>query len=208
MPVRSPARRPTAPRPPVSGLPPAGAVLLILLLATAVQAAAVASRPERLQEIRPERQLWGTVVDMEDGSQLVVRTPEDGPLGVRFLGIDLPEPARAANDGGLAAGQPFAEEAAFYARSLLLNKQVLLEPHGKDRRGRLLAVVYLGEINVNLTLVKEGLAWVSPGSLAPKLRVPLELAERQARVAKYGLWSLPDPEPPWQFRKRTHRPAE
>jgi endonuclease YncB( thermonuclease family) len=186
----------------------ATAALLTLLLATAGGAAGAVAPQERLRDIRPERQLWGTVVDMARGSELVIRTPEDGPLAVRFLGIELPEPPAGTNGSGSLPGQPFAEEAAAYARSLLLNKQVLLEPHGKDRQGRLLAVVYLGEINVNLTLVKEGLAWVSPGKVLPKVRVPLEVAERQAQVARYGLWSLPDPEPPWQFRKRTHRPGD
>ncbi|MFB3818421.1 MAG: thermonuclease family protein, partial [Candidatus Methylomirabilales bacterium] len=134
------ARASAAPCRRVPGRPAAGALLLILLLATATRAAAVEGpRPERLREIHPERQLWGTVVDMAGGSQLVVRTPEDGSLDVRLLGIELPEPPRVANGGGPTAGQPFAEEAAAYARSLLLNKQVLLEPHGKDRRGRLLA---------------------------------------------------------------------
>jgi endonuclease YncB( thermonuclease family) len=69
-------------------------------------------------------------------------------------------------------------------------------------------VVWLGEINVNLTLVKEGLAWVAPNVTVTRVRVELEVAERQARVGKYGLWALPDPEPPWEFRKRHNLPAE
>jgi len=63
-------------------------------------------------------------------------------------------------------------------------------------------VVCVSENNDNLTLVKEGLAWLDPGLTVSNVRIPLELAERQARVGKYGLWALPDPEPPWEYRKR------
>jgi len=59
---------------------------------------------------------------------------------------------------------------------------------------------------VNLMLVTQGLAWVSPDIRVAGVRVPLEVAERQAQVARYGLWSLPNPESPWAFRKR-HRLA-
>jgi endonuclease YncB( thermonuclease family) len=90
----------------------------------------------------------------------------------------------------------------------LADKQVRLESFGKDRTGRLLAVVWLGDINVNLTLVKEGLAWVSPSITYSKVRAELEVAERQAQVGKYGLWALPNPEPPWEFRNRLRLPAE
>ena len=68
--------------------------------------------------------------------------------------------------------------------------------------------MWLGDIDVNLTLVKEGLAWVSPSLTIPKVRIGLEVAERQAQVGKYGLWALPDPEPPWQFRRRYRLPGE
>ena len=87
-------------------------------------------------------------------------------------------------------------------RDLLLEKQVQLDTYGKDRAGRLLSVVWLGEINVNLTLVKEGLAWVDPSLTRTNVRAALEVAERQAQVGRYGLWALPEPEPPWEYRKR------
>ena len=105
-------------------------------------------------------------------------------------------------------GQPFGLEAARYLRDLVLDKQVQFETYGRDQSGQSLAVLWLGDLNVNLILVKEGLAWVKPHVLVTKVRVELEVAERQAQVGKYGLWALPNPEPPWEFRKRYHLSAE
>jgi endonuclease YncB( thermonuclease family) len=154
-------------------------------------------------------QLWGTVRAVQDAAQLVIVAPEFERLQVRLLGVELPEPPRQGKGGvPLTVGQPFGPEAASYLRDLVVDKQVLLETYGKDRSGRLLAVVWLGNINVNVTLVKEGLAWMSPSIGVLKVRAELEVAERQARVAKYGLWALPNPEAPWEFRKRHRLPVE
>jgi len=183
------------------------AVLVLLLLLGSAPPANASSRPEPLKPVRPEPRLWGTVTAVS-GRELVVETRDRGVLRVRLAGIELPTPAQSGNGHPGAAGQPFGDEALAYARGLLLGKQVMLEPTGKDRQGRLLAVVHLGEININLTLVKEGLAWVRPGAAEPRVRVPLQVAQRQAQVAGYGLWSLPEPEPPWLFRKRHRLPLE
>jgi endonuclease YncB( thermonuclease family) len=152
--------------------------------------------------------LWGTVRSMPTGTHLVVVSPDQGPLQVRLFGVDLPEPPRAGSTGAVLDGQPFGAQAARYVRDLLLEKQVRLDVYGKDRAGRLLAVVWLGEINVNLTLVKEGLAWVDPSLTGTNVRAALDVAERQARVGKYGLWGLPEPEPPWEYRKRYRLASE
>ena len=156
-----------------------------------------------------ESRLWGTVRAVRDGTNLVVATPELTQHDVRLLGVELPEPPRPEGNGTSASpGQPFGPQAAAYVRDLLVDKQVRLDVYGKDRSGRSLAVVWLGDIDVNLTLVKEGLAWVSPSLTVPKVRIGLEVAERQAQVGRYGLWALPDPEPPWQFRRRYRLPGE
>lgn len=156
-----------------------------------------------------ETQLWGTVRAVQDAALLVIVAPEFERLQVRLLGVELPEPPRQGKGGvPLTVGQPFGPEAASYLRDLVVDKQVLLETYGKDRSGRLLAVVWLGNINVNVTLVKEGLAWMSPSIGVLKVRAELEVAERQARVAKYGLWALPNPVAPWEFRKRHRLPVE
>ena len=167
-----------------------------------------ASSPAPLSE-SAETQTWGTVRAVLDGTSLVVITPELGRYDVRLLGVDPPEIPRPGRAGVQPTeGQPFGPEAFSYLRDLLTNKQVRLETYGKDRSGRTLGVVWLGDINVNLTLVKEGLAWVSPRIPVTKVRVELEVAERQARVGKYGLWALPDPEPPWEYRQRHRLPPE
>ena len=154
------------------------------------------------------KKLWGTVKSVERTTLLVVATPDAGPLQVLLYGIEPPEwPLQAAPDRKDIPGQPYGLDALWYVRDLLTSKEVQIETFGKDRRGRILAVVWLGDINVNLSLVKEGLAWVSPGVSDPRVRAELEVAEQQAQKGKYGLWSLPNPEPPWEYRKRLRVPA-
>lgn len=152
---------------------------------------------------------WGTVRTVLSAADLVVAIPELADVNVRLLGVEPPVVSRAASDGTKPdPAQPFGGQAESYIRDLLLNKQVRLDFYGKDRKGRILAVVWLGDINVNLTLVKEGLAWMGPSIPITRVRVELEVAERQAQVGKYGLWGLPNPEPPWEFRKRHHLQSE
>jgi endonuclease YncB( thermonuclease family) len=156
-----------------------------------------------------ELQTWGRVRLVLNATNLVVVSPELTQFHVRLLGLEPPEPPRPGREGNLmTGGQPFGPQAIIYARDLLLDKQVRLETHGTDRLGRIMAVVWLGDINVNLTLVKEGFAWVSPDISISRVRIVLEVAERQAQVGKYGLWALPDPEPPWEFRRRHHLARE
>jgi len=175
---------------------PLGRRARTIVAALAVLAALLAPVPAGA-----DARLWGTVRAVA-GKNLLVVSPDRGQIEVRLFGIDLPEPPRVGSAGMVVEGQPFGPQAAAYVRELLLERQVQLDTYGKDRAGRLLSVVWLGEINVNLTLVKEGLAWLDPGLTVTNVRVALEVAERQARVGKYGLWALPDPEPPWEYRKR------
>ena len=192
------------------------AVLLALLVADPAWAGAPrpaiegggAVPPLRPPE-RTARKLWGTVNSVGLASLLVVATPDDGSRQVRLYGIEPPEQPRGAKGPQPETpGQPYGAEALGYVRDLITGKLVRLETFGKDRQGRSLAVVWLGDVNVNLTMVKEGLAWVSPTVGDARVRAELEVAEQQAQKAKYGLWSLPNPEPPWEYRKRLRVPAQ
>jgi len=79
-----------------------------------------------------------------------------------------------------------------------VGKAVKVQTTGKDRYGRTLGRVFVGETDVNVHLVRQGLAWwYRKYSDDPKLKA----AEEAARRARRGLWADPSPVPPWDWRK-------
>ena len=54
--------------------------------------------------------------------------------------------------------------------------------------------------NLSQELVKAGLAW-HDGQYAPQDTV-LQQLQAEAQAAKRGLWSDPQPVPPWAFRRQ------
>lgn len=69
----------------------------------------------------------------------------------------------------------------------------------KDRYGRSLGVVTLGDVDANLAQVAGGWAWWYRDYA--KKAEHLERAEAEARGAKLGLWQDKDPVAPWEWRK-------
>ncbi len=68
----------------------------------------------------------------------------------------------------------------------------------KDRYGRIVGRVYLGEKDVNRELVAQGYAWVYR-----KYSDDAELLELEAEAKKkgLGLWADTNPIPPWEWRR-------
>jgi micrococcal nuclease len=75
----------------------------------------------------------------------------------------------------------------------------MLRVAGKDRYKRTLAVVVVDGVNVNLEMVKRGMAW-----RYDKYSKDAELlaAQEAAKAGKLGLWRDPQPVPPWEWRVR------
>jgi type III restriction enzyme len=57
-----------------------------------------------------------------------------------------------------------------------------------------------GDLDVNLELVRRGLAWWYR-HYAPKDKKLERAEEEEARTAKRGLWADAEPIPPWEWRK-------
>lgn len=128
------------------------------------------------------------VVRVLDGDTIEV-LKEGRPVRVRLYGIDTPE-----------RGQAFGSVARRFTADLCFGQNVLLREHGTDRYGRILADVILPDGRVlNQELVRAGLAWWYR-EYAPEAR-ELEALEREARVARRGLWADPYAVPPWEFRR-------
>lgn len=115
-------------------------------------------------------------------------TIEVGKLGkVRYIGIDTPETKHPSK-----APEQFGREAFEANRGLVESKCVKLELDAgeRDRYGRILAYVYVGEIFVNAWLIENGYAkamTVPPNVKYADLFVKLE---REAREDGRGLWGI------------------
>jgi micrococcal nuclease len=99
---------------------------------------------------------------------------------VRLLGIDTPE-----------RGEPMADLATDMLKALVGTGSItLLSCTERDRYGRLLSVIQSGGVNVNLSLVKEGVALplLIPPCGIPVAEDVLAVASEAARAGK-GLYS-------------------
>jgi endonuclease YncB( thermonuclease family) len=106
-----------------------------------------------------------------------------------LFGIDAPEASKAKRE----PGQPFSQSATKHLAELVLNKTVTVKEYGRDRYGRILGVVFLNGTDINLEMVKAGLAEVYRGAPASGFKnEPYLKAEEEARRAGKGMWSLGD----------------
>jgi micrococcal nuclease len=132
----------------------------------------------------------GKVVAAADGDTITV-LEKRGPYRIRLFGIDAPE-----------RHQDFSNRAKQFASDLVFGKQVRVVKKDIDRYDRIVGIVYVGDVCVNEEIVRNGLAWV----YRYYCKIPICTAwldlEAQARDSKMGLWSYPDPIPPWEFRRR------
>lgn len=106
---------------------------------------------------------------------------------VRIAGIDTPE-----------KGQPFANKAKEKLSSLLHSGKITLLRTGSGNHKRLAMEVYVDGIDVNLEMVKCGLAWREPRFDRSGKYIQ---AEEDAKKAKLGLWSDPTSIAPWEYRE-------
>ena len=109
---------------------------------------------------------------------------------IRLWGIDAPE-----------KGQAYADEARSRLKELCEGQAVRLEMKDTDQYGRKVAIVWLGKKNINLQMVKEGMAWHYAHYALDA--ADLAAAEKAARKARRGLWKDKNPINPYEFRKQS-----
>jgi len=124
------------------------------------------------------------VVRVVDGDTIYVQLAERVEK-IRYIGVNTPEihhPIKGEEPGG--------REAAAMNRRLVGGRPVRLEldVRSRDRYGRLLAYVWLGDTMVNAELVRRGYAQVM--TVPPNVRYQdlFVKLQREARDAGRGLW--------------------
>ena len=146
--------------------------LLLLALVTALPASSALAA------------LDGPVVRVVDGDTIHVRIGARVEK-VRYIGVNTPEvhhPRKGEEPGG--------REAAEVNRRLVEGKsgRLELDVQERDRYGRLLAYVWVGDVMVNAELVRLGYAQVM--TIPPNVRYQeiFVKLQREAREAGRGLW--------------------
>lgn len=122
-----------------------------------------------------------TVERVLDGDTFILSNGEK----IRLAEIDAPE-----------MGQIYSIEAREYVEKLILYKNVKVIRTGKDKYGRTIARVVIGNDELSSILVKKGLAHCTPWS-SNKIKWECSIA-RQNRV---GLFQYPY-ELPYKFRRK------
>lgn len=124
---------------------------------------------------------------VHDGDTLTVETATKKPMHVRLVAIDAPE-----------LNQAFGTKSQKALADLTLGKMITLKVTSKDRFGRSLAWVTVGDVAVNQKMITDGMAWQFTAYNKDAI---LRDAQSNAKNAKRGLWTDPNALAPWVFRK-------
>lgn len=132
--------------------------------------------------------LPATVTYVVDGDTLDVKFEDGKTERVRMLLVDTPETKHPR-----LGVQPFGPESSKFAKSQLTGKKVgvELDVSERDKYGRLLAYIWLGNENFNELLLKKGLARVAY-VYAPNTKYvdSFRATQEKAQKAGIGIWSI------------------
>lgn len=137
--------------------------------------------------------LAGRVVGITDGDTLTLLDQNNVQHKIRLAGIDTPEKA-----------MPWGQKAKEGLSDMAFDRTALIEWDKIDRYRRIIGKVLVDGRDVNLALIRNGLAWhykkyEKEQSASDRLAYSRE--EAAARSARRGLWADSEPIPPWEWRK-------
>ena len=132
------------------------------------------------------------VVGVTDGDTITVLDADQRQWKIRLAGIDAPEKRQA-----------FGQQSKQALADRVFDRRVIIEAGKRDRYGRTVGKVIAAGEDVNLKLVRKGLAWHYK-KYEREQSVPDRLhyarAEQDARRNQRGLWQQPEPVAPWDYR--------
>lgn len=137
--------------------------------------------------------LIGKAINVTDGDTFTLLDRAKKQHKIRLAGIDAPE-----------RSQPFGKKAKQYLNKLVVNKWVCVNWNKKGKYGRTIGKVLIGGRDINLDMIKVGLAWhfkkYQHEQSKQDQRLYAEI-EVDAQLATIGLWSQHDYIQPWKWRK-------
>ena len=131
--------------------------------------------------------LKGKVVRISDGDTITILDSLNQQHRIRLHGIDCPE-----------RKQDYYQVAKDFIGQLCFQKEVNVEILKYDHYKRAIGKVYIDSLEINLALLKSGLAW---HFLQFDKSTEYAAAEAEAKLYKRNIWSLKNTIAPWEFRK-------
>ncbi len=135
--------------------------------------------------------LTGRAIKIIDGDTFVLLTEDNATYRIRLHGIDCPE-----------RGMDYYKVCKTALGGFCEGRQLNVIVRDKDRYKRTVGDIYTEDGKwINLQMVAGGFAWHYTHYDNDER---LENAAQNAQNAKLGLWALPNPMPPWEWRQ-AHR---
>jgi micrococcal nuclease len=138
------------------------------------------------------------VIHVDDGDTLVALRADGQKIKVRLANIDAPE----TDHGRCRPGQPFSQKSSMALKNLVHGKMAEFTCTTLDQYDRHICDVGLNNTTANRELVRQGLAWANRARPSYLRDAGVVDAEREAQVARRGLWSDPASVAPWQWRRQ------
>jgi len=139
----------------------------------------------------------GEVVGVHDGDTVTLLDASRAQHRIRIRGVDAPE-----------AKQPFGTRSKQSLSELAFRRQAQAHCAVIDRFGRPVCALTINGVDVGLHQISHGMAWHFERfarDQPPRERVAYAAAQREAQQNRRGLWSDPQPVPPWDWRQARAR---
>ena len=144
-------------------------------------AAAVVSLVVCVSALAQKMVFQARVIDVIDGSTVVVETQSKTNFVVKCQATSVPQPA-----------EPYADYSRQRLSDLVRRQMVSVEYIGRNADGQLLGTIYLNEEDVCRDQIAVGLAWFdpqAPNNLKTSTRELYARSEEQARKSGAGVWT-------------------
>ncbi|MXV38191.1 thermonuclease family protein [Flavobacteriaceae bacterium Ap0902] len=147
-----------------------------------------------IKPVKDSLEIQAKVIRIVDGDTMEVLYHEL-PIKIRMAHIDCPEKRGT---------QPFGNKAKKVLSAMVFGDMVTVNTDlSYDRNGRLIAEIISNKYgNINMQMVRKGMAWHYQKYSDNKLYQDLE---KIARKQKVGLWQDPHAVAPWAWRNRKRK---
>ncbi|MDA9674742.1 thermonuclease family protein [bacterium] len=132
-----------------------------------------------------------TLVSVGDGDTVRVLDKSGGKVTIRLACIDAPETSQGSS----------GRWSTKTLKGMIQGQSITLKPQVKDRYGRTVAEIFVGAININLQMVRQGAAFAYKQYLKQCDRDAYLNAESMARRKKQGVWGPYQTQLPWEYRR-------